>query len=528
MTLSRVFAGVTLRSSRLILVLATATILSPAAVASAQSSRPRGCASSEDADACYRRGLQLAIESLRSRRESEETTGKSAGDRDALWTRAESLSKDALALLNSACSRGVGDSCYFAGKVTATLGKPSNFGDMWPSFQNAVDMFRKGCVLNKKQSGAACNSLADSYKNGIGVAIQPDSALVYAREGCELGDATACYRWGSWVGDSREFGVERAIPAVKISTVACANFSPTGCMNLAFHEDTALNTPGRDTSAAARREIDRIVAMYRRGCGLGIATACSNIGGIFDRGRYPVPASMSVAQRDDSAHLYWTMGCNGGPNWQGAASACTILGNEAIRRHTSADTANAIGYYRQACVLLIDRDACAKLGLNEYLSKAKDIPPFLALHRVVTSCVQGSAEGCNYAGWFFQQDRFRDQEQSLLYFRRACGMDYAWSCYRLSDIETDLSRKTKYARRACQLQEERGCLGLAGLLEEKLHFPQQALTYFAKACDLGNGGGCWSAKRMSRARGDELSEGFFRARACSYDATYCKKSDKKA
>jgi TPR repeat protein len=112
-----------------------------------------------------------------------------------------------------------------------------------------------------------------------------------------------------------------------------------------------------------------------------------------------------------------------------------------------------------------------------------------------------------------------------VYVRRACDLDDAWACQRLGDLESTDGRSAKYHRRACDLREGYGCRGLALILEKSFSQINRATVFYEKACDDGLASGCWDAKRIHRARHDEVSEGLDRARACRLDKSYCKKKD---
>ena len=150
----------------------------------------------------------------------------------------------------------------------------------------------------------------------------------------------------------------------------------------------------------------------------------------------------------------------------------------------------------------------------------------VALLRAVTACNEGLGAGCNYAGWLLREPAFGQPAQSLVYFRRACDLNYAWSCFRLGELETTTSRRAKYYRRACELRESYGCNGLAVLLESTFAQPERAVVFYERACSDGMAKACWAAKGIRRARDDLLNEGLDRSRACALDPQYCKKRDR--
>jgi TPR repeat protein len=444
---------------------------------------------------------------------------------------------------------GEGDACYSAGRLVAT---PRNWhldpnvtgigrGDsaitaalsaINVALAEAARLFQLGCYSERRPSSAACSELGDSYTFGLGVPIQPDSSIKMYERGCALNSASACSRWAARLDDHPELGPQRRILAYQLVQRACDGGSPTGCANVAYVTDTALfrtRESDRHTSAF-RRKAELVSRGYRDACEKGIAISCNNVGALMEND-YGLAPGLSVAQRRDSARHYYELACEGPPirvvqhdtiRARGIGFACRNIGNLSLYA-VPPDTAAALVQYRRGC-LLFDGVSCAELALKEYMLHPNTAA--VALLRSVTACNEGLGLGCNYAGWLLRQPAFVDRvDESLVYFRRACDLSYAWSCKRLGDLETTAARQAKYHRRACELHEGSGCFGLASILEEKFGLQPRALIFFERACDEGTVTGCWEAKRIHRASGDMLNEGLDRARACRLDKQYCKKPD---
>jgi uncharacterized protein len=502
------------------------------AAGQAQSAEASGCRRSESSEDCFRRGLALAQEAV--------------GDEAAAGhtQHVHALESKALSVLRSACAAGNGGACYFAGRMVAApqelpldqnvIGTTSGDSSLTASLTDAARLFRSGCNSSTRPNAAACNALGDSYMYGLGEKIQPDSAIKFYEKGCKLGGAeAACTRWAFLLEGHPELGPERRALAYQLIQKGCNAGSPTGCSNVAFVKDTALASveESQRGTAAYEQQGQVIARMYRQECRNGIEIACNNVGALFANGRYGIPHGLSDAQRVDSARAYYKLACEGillrvvgrdTTRSLGVGFACKNLGDLHLYENPP-DTAAAIIEYRKGC-LLFERQACAELALKEYMLHHDSAQ--VSLLRAVTACNEGLGAGCNYAGWLLREPAFVGrQDESLVYFRRACDLNYAWACQRLGELESTVGRRAKYHRRACDLREGYGCRGLAVILEKSFAQTNRAIVFYEKACDDGLVTGCWDAKRIHRALGDEASEGLDRAKACRLDKTYCKKKD---
>lgn len=490
------------------------------------------CQRSESSEDCFRRGLALAQEAV-------------SGEAAAGHTQhVHALESRALNVLRSACAAGNGGACYFAGRMVAApqelpldqnvIGTASGDSALKASLMEATKLFRNGCNSSTRPNAGACNALGDSYMYGLGENVQLDSALKFYEKGCKLSGAeAACTRWAFLLEGHSELGPERRALAYQLIQKGCNAGSPTGCSNVAFVKDTALSSVAESQrgTPAYQQQGQEIARMYRQECKNGIEIACNNVGALFANGRYGIPRGLSEAQRVDSARSYYKLACEGilirivgrdTTRSLGVGYACKNLGDLHLYENPP-DNAAAIVEYRKGC-LLFERLACAELALKEYMLHHDSAQ--VSLLRAVTACNEALGAGCNYAGWLLRQPAFVGrQDESLVYFRRACDLNYAWACQRLGDLESTVGGRAKYHRRACDLREGYGCRGLALILEKSFSQIHRAVVFYEKACDDGLASGCWDAKRIHRALQDEMSEGLDRAKACRLDKSYCKKKD---
>jgi TPR repeat protein len=510
---------------------AIVALMLAARAATAQNGEPSTCKQSESVEDCFRRGLALAQQS--------------ASDENAVGhnERVHAIESRALSILRSACTAGHGGACYFAGRMIAApqewpldksvTGTGPADSAITASLKDAATLFRRGCYAEPRPNAAACNALGDAHMYGLGEKVQVDSAIKFYEKGCKLGGAeAACTRWSFLLDSHQELGPERRFLAYELVQKGCNAGSPTGCANVAFVKDTALShLSDAEVATPENQAQGQLVArLYRQECRNGIEIACNNVGALFANGRYGIPRGLTAAQRLDSSIYYYKLACNGIPlrivgrdttRSLGVGYACRNLGDIALYSRPP-DTAAAIVQYRKGC-LLFERAACAELALQEYMLHHDSAD--VSLLRAVTVCNEGLGVGCNYAGWLLRQPVFDRPVESLVYFRKACDLNYSWSCYRLGDIETSVGTRAKYHRRACDLGDSYGCHGLGVLLEKNFSQPDRALTFYQKSCDDGYAVGCWDAKRLYRAHNDEVNEGLSRARACRLDPSYCKKKD---
>jgi len=448
---------------------------------------PAGCPLGAE-ETCYRQALDLMETVLASRDARRPGLG------------------EALGRFRELCERGLGDACFFAGRIVGAMSNQSTRA-LVPAGEQAVALFRTGCHA-RRPSAAACNALGFAYVYLPDVA-PPDSALGHLEEGCGLGSPTACARvaarlddWPAGRATTRPAALERA---------ACQGGSPAACIRVGQRARTIQAAGGRGRGAVPAAEVARADSVVRAGCDR-LPTACTAAGAAF--------------ARSDSAARYFELACTGpeaqarDSSWVGDGRGCARRGYLQLRRaRTARDTADALPWFNLGCALL-DSDACADLAWYAYRAGVEDA---LSAVRAVTACLEDSGYGCWVAGELYADPARAEPGRVEGYRTRACRLGYGPGCTALAGMldEARAGDAFKHLRRACALRDGAGCrmygeelVGI-GILE-------RADVFVARACELGDARACWQAVSRAQASQDPVREGEYRSRACRLDRAYCK------
>jgi TPR repeat protein len=453
--------------------------------------RAQGCPAGTD-DACYHQALDLA----------ERALGADQRER--------ALLQQALALFEGACGRGIGDACYFAGRLEVAL-----------RGRRAVDLFQAGCHASRP-SAAACNALgfAAVYSRD---AAPPDSALHHLLEGCGHGSATACGRAAAKLDDWPAPAARAATLPAALERTACQGGSPVGCMRLAERMRAVRSaTPRSRGSGDTPGEVARADSVVRAACHAGLPPACTAVGDAYAAG------GLGLRRQLDSAAHYYEHACSvptiqrGRRSGVGDGLGCARRGHLLLRgAGTSRDSAEALDAFTDGC-LLLDSDACADLAL---LSHRRGMADESTVMRAVTACLEGSGYGCWVAAELYGDGIRPDPRREVAYLERACRQGYGAGCADLGNIaqgEGRLQDAFKQLRRACDLRSPEGCLLYGSLVTEQVG-PEHEEAWLARACEYGLASACWDLSQLSAARGREVEAGVYRSRACGLNASNCKR-----
>lgn len=487
-----------------------ASLLRPAVVlavafcaggARAQDAIEPGCRAGTSPEACYREGLALADSALLPDARPQAVV-------------------EAVRVLLGACQRQVGDACYLAGRIIAadTGGSPHRSDT---PLDGAARLFASGCYA-EAPSAAACTALGASGTTRAGAR---DSALSHFERGCEMGNPTACVRAALLMDDWPPRLGARTYPG-DLAERACEGGSPRGCVQAARRTAAALarEPAARRATPEFRRERDGVRARLRGACLQRLAPACTELGATW------LPGDPVFRANRDSARFYLETACGGqGGAWAGDAprpgdgAACARLGWLVLRDAGSdpdpAAAARAVEWFRRGCDLL-DSGACAELAHHGTVHEL--IPMPLAQLRAVTACNEGSGAGCRVAGSLYTHPDVADISQYLQYLRRACRLDDGRGCAELGRAEIRPYLQLKHFRRACVLRDGSGCAAYGKLLAG-INGPGTELPFLELACAYGHGPSCWTLVEAARARQDPVAEGELRSRACRADPAHCKR-----
>jgi TPR repeat protein len=272
-------------------------------------------------------------------------------------------------------------------------------------------MLDEACSIGDER---ACAFVGRMWLDGRGLArdvARGISALVRA---CDGGVAIACMvgvRWLSQPLYAREFPDASQLRARLGAEQACLGGESSSCSEVGLLFYFGRNGFPRDRARAARS--------YERGCDLGAALACNNLGDALAYG--------DGVERDivRSAAMF----------------------NRACRLGEAMGCAN-LGYmFEHGEGVVRDRGRAGELYRN--------------------ACASGDVYGCLHAEMLARQDAGapRDPEHALTYWQRACTHADARACAFLGviyedgpdGVSRDAEKSLQAMNRACSMGDERGC-----------------------------------------------------------------------
>ena len=284
---------------------------------------------------------------------------------------------------------------------------------MWGRAQNAGVV---SCVARKLTEACslgdvgACSFAGRLWLDGRGVPRDEKRGLGLLARACDGGVALAC------VVAVRSLGTGDDADAVDLrarleSEHACLVGEAEACYEVGLLYYSGHNALARDRS--------RAVEAYERGCRLGAAQACNNLGDALAYGDgVGRDVVQSAAMFDKACRKGEALGC---ANW-----GQMFERGEGVAR----DRAQARDLYRRACA-------------------------------------SGEVYGCLHAEMLAAQDAGapRDPEGALVYWRRACGRRDARACAYVGIIyedgpdglARDADKSLEAMRQACRLGEGRAC-----------------------------------------------------------------------
>lgn len=494
------------RSGARALLLALAVSLAGGGARAQDGATPANCAA-DAGEACYRQALDLAQQALRAR-----------GEKSAL--------DGALGLFHRACVQGLGDACYFAGRIVlaqaydraVTRGSATGFGGNARG-HGVVDYFSRGCRA-ARPSAAACNARAFTHAYTGEVGTSPGVILESWTYACEKGSPTACGHTAALLDDWADRGTRLDTRPAKMERTACEGGSPVGCMLVAERvRAVRAAAPGRPAAVPARAD-----TVLRAACRGSLPRACTALGNAYSTSGSHLPRQW------DSAVHYYTLACRGpaerarDSSWVGDGPGCAQGGQQLLRRaRTSADTTEALRWFDEGCTLL-DSGACADLALHGF--RTGRVPGHLALFRAVTACNEESGYGCRAAAELYHDPALYDPARAGAYLERGCGLGDGAACRELGQLALDADEHDpaalKLLRRACTLRDGAGCALYGAVVRTLAQQPELERPFVALGCEYGYADACLAMALMAREAGDMVRHGEYRGRACRLDPAMCK------
>lgn len=273
-------------------------------------------------------------------------------------------------------------------------------------------MLSEACSLDDPR---ACAFAGRLWLDGRGVSLDVHRGLDMLLHGCDGGVAMACAVIARWLGaGNNAHDVEDAQPL--LARVEAEHTCLGGQADACFQVGV-LFYYGRDSFPRDRARASR---SFVRGCDLGDARACNNVGDALAYGD-------GVGRDVEGAAAAFLKACR-----LGEALGCANLGymaeyGEGIAR----DVARARALYRQAC-RAGDTYGCLHVELLAAEDAGAPREPMRALAHWLRACERGrDARACAFAGVMYEDGPdgvARDETKSLQAMARACELGENRAC----------------------------------------------------------------------------------------------------
>ena len=284
-----------------------------------------------------------------------------------------------------------------------------------------------------------------------------DTRCIYRMfdDACTLGDMTACGFAGRMaLGDDRADAATSH--GIEMLSAACYSGISLDCIaakrwvdshphesNTTFDEELgarleleraclggmarACDDLGRwfdGSGKAAHADGERAADLYARGCNLGLASACNDLGDILTYGRgVAIDRSRAVRLYERTCLLGDALGC----------------GNVAYMLErglgVAIDRTRARALYRDSCKSG-ETYSCLHVGMFDAESRDPSSDLHNALERWTEACAKRDARACAFVGVVWEDGpdgQNRDEEKSLLAFKKACDLRDEMACQWIRD-----------------------------------------------------------------------------------------------
>ncbi|RAL20294.1 hypothetical protein DL240_18110 [Lujinxingia litoralis] len=341
----------------------------------------------------------------------------------------ERLADDGLDTYERGCELGDPSSCANLGYFD---GRRSQGGELLTK-RTARTYFLEGC---EKHIGWACGAYGELLYLGQGGDIELEEGIAFNRRGCELGDPMSCERLGDLYLDSIDSQAPDYRLAFEYFGYACNSRDARACYmwaTIADVEFPELETPKRLEQA------------YNIACVRGLSEGCVALSDLY------------LSER---------------PDWPAQPEAARDTLERSCRQHAD--------------------DSCVFYGQLLESGIGGNIDPNAALEAYDRACQNNEPKGCQWAGALLMQT---EPERAREILKEGCDREQGNSCNWLALwLESNVSAENVQLnmsglhRRACELDEPRGCIDLAFMYEsgrgEFASDSRRAVTYMGKACSL--------------------------------------------
>jgi TPR repeat protein len=270
----------------------------------------------------------------------------------------------------------------------------------------------RGCVFAGRLRLEGRSGARDPSRDG---ARDVGGALAALERGCDGGSIASCEAGAAWLGDpvhARDVPDAEARRQRMDLQQACLSAQAEAC-----YRGGAL--------AYASGDRARAVVANRRGCALGDARACNNLGDALQYGE-------GVERDLSAAAALFARACR-----LGEALGCANLGQVTERAASSAaERARAAALYRRACAVG-EVYGCLHAEMLAAMGPGAGAPGPATLARWQRACDAGrDARACAFAGVLYEDGPdglARDVASSLRAMRRGCELGEPRACDWLED-----------------------------------------------------------------------------------------------
>lgn len=426
-----------------------------------------------------------------------------------------------VARLRQACDAGEPRACGTLGTAYVSgVGVPVDL-------RAGIELYEQGCRVG---DGYACGSLGLMFSLGSGVERDLDRAGQLFAKACQAGDALACGNLGWMHLRGIGFAQDRDGGAALLED-ACEAGDGRSCYRLGLHE-------------AEQTQVRRADRLWRRGCELGSADACTALSVSFID---LVEGELDEGDQQLAVDLA-RYGCQ-----EGSAAGCTLAGQiYALGWNTQSDRATAEAYFRYACDLG-DVDGCEVLATwlrdtdepqsTKLWERGRDLR--------ARSCEQGNLEDCVVLGAYYVRGLGVEKnfDQAIALYGKACDAGLHIACTQRAQIlitgtgaahhvapPASPDDTSAYAEaftlltNSCAADDQLACawLGLAYHRGRGVEVDgSKAAELYARGCEQGYAFGCIGMGKLHEqgvgVRKNRRSANKFFARACELGAeSYCR------
>ena len=308
---------------------------------------------------------------------------------------------------------------------------------------------------------------------------------------CRLPFAPACYQLALTYEGGYHSVKQDSIKARKFFARACkAKYGPACFLLGAFYKE-GLEVP-KDPKTAR--------SYFASACSMKVGKSCVELGHLFRRGE-------GVVQNCDSAQTLYQMACKR----LKVKSACSLRCDTPFEKQTkSLKTGKGKERWQDVIQIFLlelsrldgicqkDAKACVRLGGLLMYGWGGRVDYVRARELFEKACKQKNGLGCARRAILSQEGLGlkKDTKVAISYFRKACKAKELGACRLLGEwygkgvgVKKDLKKAESILSIGCKSKDSRSCIAL-GSLHPKATVKQK-VSYFEKACILGNNRGCY-------------------------------------